>query len=47
MLFNLKADIRERENLIGSRTDVARRLHLLLAAWQADVDAGRTPPVRP
>jgi arylsulfatase A-like enzyme len=39
MLFNLRADIGERNNLIGQRSDVARRLRPLLAAWQADVDA--------
>jgi arylsulfatase A-like enzyme len=39
LLFNLRTDIGERENLIGRRTDVAQRLRRLLAAWQADVDA--------
>jgi arylsulfatase A-like enzyme len=38
MLFNLRADISERTNLIGQRSDVARRLRPLLEAWQADVD---------
>jgi arylsulfatase A-like enzyme len=39
MLFNLRADIGERNNLIGQRPDIARRLRPLLAAWQEDVDA--------
>ena len=39
MLFNLRADIGERNNLIGQRSDIARRLRPLLAAWQADVEA--------
>lgn len=39
MLFNLRTDVGERSNLIGQRTDIARRLRPLLAAWQEDVDA--------
>lgn len=39
LLFDLRTDIGERENLIGQRSDIARRLGLLLAAWQEDVDA--------
>ena len=39
MLFNLRTDIGERNNLIGQRSDIARRLRPLLAAWQEDVDA--------
>lgn len=39
MLFNLGRDIGERNNLIGQRLDIARRLRPLLAAWQEDVDA--------
>lgn len=39
MLFDLKTDIGERRNLIGSRTDIARRLRPLLEAWVAEVDA--------
>ncbi|HEY0098759.1 MAG TPA: sulfatase-like hydrolase/transferase [Pyrinomonadaceae bacterium] len=39
MLFNLRADVGERNNLIGHRPDIARRLRPLLAAWQTDVDA--------
>jgi arylsulfatase A-like enzyme len=38
-LFDLRADIGERVNLIGERSDVARRLRPLIAAWQSDVDA--------
>jgi arylsulfatase A-like enzyme len=39
LLFNLRTDIGERENVIGQRSDVARRLRPLLSAWQEDVDA--------
>jgi arylsulfatase A-like enzyme len=39
MLFDLRADIGERNNLIGQRPDVARRLRPLLTAWLEDVDA--------
>lgn len=39
MLFNLRMDVGERTNLIGQRSDVARRLRPLLTAWQEDVDA--------
>ena len=38
MLFNLRTDLGERNNLIGQRSDIARRLEPLLAAWQKDVD---------
>lgn len=46
LLFDLRADIGERNNVIGERSDIARRLRALLAAWQADVDTearGGTP----
>jgi len=39
MLFDLRTDIAERHNMIGQRSDIARRLRPLLAAWQEDVDA--------
>jgi arylsulfatase A-like enzyme len=39
MLFNLRTDIAERHNLIGQRSDLARRLRPLLAAWEDDVGA--------
>ncbi len=38
LLFNLATDIGERNNVIGQRPDVARRLRALLEGWQADVD---------
>jgi arylsulfatase A-like enzyme len=38
MLFNLRSDVGERTNLIGARSDIARRLQPLLTAWQSDVD---------
>jgi arylsulfatase A-like enzyme len=39
MLFNLKRDVAERENLISRHPDVARRLHDLLLAWEREVAA--------
>src|SRR5688572_12076732 len=39
MLFNLRNDIGERENLAGRHSDVARRLFDLLRAWERDVAA--------
>jgi arylsulfatase A-like enzyme len=39
MLFNLRTDIGERNNVIGRRPDIAKRLRSLLEDWQADVDA--------
>ncbi len=39
MLFNLRADIGERVNVIGQRPEIARRLRQQLTAWQEDVDA--------
>jgi len=39
LLFDLRTDIAEHHNMIGQRSDIARRLRPLLAAWQADVDA--------
>jgi arylsulfatase A-like enzyme len=39
MLFNLRTDIGERVNVIGSHPDVARRLRDLLLAWEREVDA--------
>ena len=38
MLFNVRTDLGERENMIGRRSDIARRLQPLLATWQQDVD---------
>ena len=38
MLFNLRDDIGERTNLIGTKKEIARRLEPLLAAWQLEVD---------
>ena len=39
MLFNLRSDIGERENVIGRHPDLARRLRDLLLAWERDVAA--------
>jgi hypothetical protein len=38
MLFNLRSDIGERNNVIGRHPEIASRLRLLLEAWQAEVD---------
>jgi arylsulfatase A-like enzyme len=38
MLFNLRRDISERDNLIAEHTDIARRLRAVLTAWTGDVD---------
>ena len=37
MLFNLRTDIGERDNLIGRHPEIARRLHDMLTAWEQDV----------
>ena len=39
LLFNLKSDVGERENLLPQHPDIARRLQTALTAWQADVDS--------
>lgn len=39
LLFNVRTDLGERNNMIAQRPDIARRLQSLVAAWQADVDA--------
>ena len=46
LLFNLRTDIGERNNLIGERSDIARRLRTLLDAWQEDVN-GEAKRARP
>ena len=38
MLFNLRTDIGERNDVIGRHAEVATRLRALLDSWQADVD---------
>lgn len=38
LLFNLRTDIGERNNVIGQHPEIARRLGPLLTAWQADVE---------
>jgi arylsulfatase A-like enzyme len=40
MLFDLATDIGERENVIARHTDVARRLHDQLLAWEREVGGG-------
>lgn len=46
LLFDLGSDIAERENLVGARSDVARRLRALLDAWHAEVDAEAKGPTQ-
>ena len=38
LLFNLRTDVGERENVIGSHPDIARRLRDLLEAWTREMD---------
>ena len=39
MLYNVRTDLGERTDMIGTRPDIAKRLLPLLDAWQKDVDA--------
>ena len=39
MLFDVRADLAERNDVIGPHTEIARRLQSQLAAWEKDVDA--------
>jgi arylsulfatase A-like enzyme len=39
MVFNIRADMGERHDLANQRQDIARKLRLLLADWERDVDA--------
>ncbi len=39
MVFNVRRDLGERNDLAGERQDVARRLRALLRDWEEDVDA--------
>jgi arylsulfatase A-like enzyme len=39
MLFNLRTDVSERDNVIGRHPDIAQRLRGLLLAWERDVGA--------
>ena len=38
MVFNVRADISERNELANRRQDVAARLRKLLAEWESEVD---------
>jgi arylsulfatase A-like enzyme len=38
-VFNLREDIGERHDLANTRSDIARKLFPLIAAWEKDVDA--------
>jgi hypothetical protein len=39
MVFNLRTDPGERNDLASRRQDIANRLRPLLAGWERDVDA--------
>jgi arylsulfatase A-like enzyme len=41
LLFNLRADIGERKNVIAERPEIAKRLRDLLVKWETEVDAGQ------
>ena len=48
MLFNLRDDLGERNDLASQRSDIVRKLFPLIGAWEQDVDAeakgaGSTP----
>jgi arylsulfatase A-like enzyme len=38
-LFDVRKDLGERNNLVGIRTDIVRKLMPLIGRWEADVDA--------
>ena len=38
LLFNLRTDVSERDNVIAANPEVARRLHALLEAWTREMD---------
>ncbi len=38
LLFNVRKDVGERNDLASTRTDLARELRALLAGWETDVD---------
>ncbi|MEP7000525.1 MAG: hypothetical protein ABI969_08590 [bacterium] len=39
MLFNVRADLGERDDVIRRHPEVAKRLRPLLDTWERDVDA--------
>jgi hypothetical protein len=39
MLFNLKDDVGERNDLASQRSDIVRKLFPLIGKWEEDVDA--------
>jgi hypothetical protein len=39
MLFNLKVDVGERNDLASQRMDIVRKLFPLIGQWEQDVDA--------
>ena len=46
MVFNLRNDVGERNDLASQRQDLARQMYALLAPWEADVDAESGVPGR-
>ena len=46
MLFNVRTDLGERNDLMREQTEIARRLAPLIAAWQKDVDGEATSLTR-
>jgi arylsulfatase A-like enzyme len=46
MLFNVRTDLGERDDLMREQTEIARRLAPLIAAWQKDVDGEATSLTR-
>ena len=39
MIFNIRSDVGERNELANRRQDIARKLRPLLAEWEQDVEA--------
>ena len=45
-LFDVRKDLGERNNLVGIRTDIVRKLMPLIDKWEADVNAeAKTPKI--
>ena len=45
MVLDLRSNIEERNDVAKQRQDVARRLRLLITAWEQDVDREARSPV--
>lgn len=44
LLYNVKTDLGERTDMAARRQDIVASLRPLIAQWERDVDAGKTPP---